>query len=216
MKKAAKAYPGGKEVKIHNPSGRGVLFSLGLPERNSIMAKKANAKKKGGSKKKKKSNPGTASAKSTSTKSTPKKSNPKKKGGAKRASRRNPLPSLGSVGAMEWAVFALAAIGSRAITSLITNPDSWGGIGLQAGLTILAGKFAPKGVRTAATFGAGGGAVVSVVNRLTNNAIQTTITQYLGKFIPPQLGAGAGAGAGAGTGAGLAGYRGPRAVTRRY
>jgi hypothetical protein len=221
MAKKAKAYPGGKELAIHNPhKGSGVLFTLGPQKEGtkSMANKKANTKKKGGSKKKKRSNTGTAKA------SKPKKSNPgptKKKGGSKSrssslAKRMNGLPSLGNVSVTDWAAFVLFAITTRAITSVFVDPDSWKGVGVQIGLTALAARFAPKGVKTAAVFGAGGGAAISAFNKLTNGLVQNTITGWVGRLGPQQqIAAGAGAGAPAQTG--MAGqYRGPRRVVRTY
>lgn len=149
--------------------------------------KKANAKKKGGKKGKGKGKkPNTSLSASASSRSTTK--NTKKRNSKKKSTSRyylkNPLPSLGDVSAMEWLAFVFAAILSRTLTGLLVHPDSWKGIGLQAGLTLGVARFAPKSVRTAATLGAGGGAVLSAFNSVTNNAVPKAIVQYIGPIIP--------------------------------
>jgi hypothetical protein len=229
MKKTAKAYPGGKEAKIHNPSGRGVLLTIGLPKEGNKMAntkKKANkAKRKGGSKKSKKKHNTAKSASSSSPKT--KKANPakkragSKKNSAKRALRnplRNPLPGLGDVSIQDWGVFALFAIGSPTVAGLLAAPGGWANIGIQFGITALTAYGAPKSIKTPATFGAGGPAVVTFVNKVTNNWISSFIQRTIGPIIPAGLlGTGAAAGptpaqlAAANANAGnMAGYR------RRY
>jgi hypothetical protein len=179
---------------FENPGPR---WTLGLPgERKNAMAgkkkTKANkAKRKGGSKKNKKSI--SASSRSSSSTSVRKPNPKKKKGGRKRntSSRKsilnNPLAALGNVSLVEWGTFALFAIASPTLASLLAVPNGWLNIGIQFGLTAAAAKFAPKSVKTAAVFGAGGPAVVSLVNKLTGNVIGTTIQRYIGPIIPVGL-----------------------------
>lgn len=216
--KQRKALPGGKELKINNPGNHGVHLTLEPPERTRMATKKANKAKRGGSKKKskKRSNSGTAAkSKSTGKKSNPATKNRGKRGGSKRANTlrklHNGLPSIGSVSLTEWGAFVLAAIATRAITSVFVNPDSWWGVGVQAGITAAAAAYAPKSIRTAVTFGCGGGAAIGAFNRATNNAVQETITGWLNRFKPAAL-----VTAGNGTQQGMAGYRGPRRVVRTY
>lgn len=165
--------------------------------------KKANAtKKKGGSKKNKKHNSASAQSSSSKKANTAKKTS-KKHSRGKRNPFSNPLPGLGAVSFQDWGAFALAAIGSTTIASLLAMPGGWANIGIQFGLTALSAKFAPKGVRTAVTFGAGGPAVVSLVNKLTSNAIPNAINRFVGPIIPAGL-------LGSGAAAPAAGMAGPR------
>lgn len=188
MKPKAKAYPGGKEAKIHNPSGRGVLLTLGQPaKKGNRMAKakgskKANTPKKNpGGSKNKKYNPQAARASSKA-----KKTNPTKKKPSKKYSRKNPFDVAG-LNLTELGAAALAAISSQAITSVITDPTSWLGIGIGIGLAALTHQVAPESVKSAATVGAGVVPAVNFINRLTNNAIGNTIRSTLQGVMPAGL-----------------------------
>lgn len=143
--------------------------------------KRANAKKKkGGSKKHRKHNSASASASSSKANPKTRKKNSKKKHYAR---RRNPFDVAG-LNLMELGAAALAAIGSQATVTAITDPTSYLGIGIGLGLAVLAAKFVPRSVRGAAVLGAGVPPVVNVINRLTNNAIGTSITSNIQRFFP--------------------------------
>jgi hypothetical protein len=196
MKKKTKG--GGTVIKgnIHNPK-----FPLGLPGERNGMAKankkKNKAKNKSGGRKNSASVKKAASHANASTSAITRAVNQalantkkkKKKGGGRRnsaSSWKNGFTFKG-LNAMDLGVGALSLIVTQALAQVLSPwvaQTSYLGIGVQVGMAAGVFAIAPANMRNAATLGAGITPVASLINRLTNNAIGTTIVQTARGFLP--------------------------------